>query len=195
MPLNKLLYKIKLKLILLLVQKPRVYFYSFLSSIKTDLIKLQPVLVNGKGKIKISQSVTFGVRESPYYYSGYTYIDARREDSYIEIGDNCFINNSATIISDGKRIIIKSNCLIGFNFQLIDSDFHELNPNNRFGGKNIIKKDVIINENVFIGNNVTILKGVIIGKNSVIGSNSVVSKSIQENVIVAGNPAKVIKTL
>ena len=195
MTLNNLFSKIKLKLILLLVQKPRIYFYSFLSSIKTDFIKLQPVLVNGKGKIKISQSVTFGVRESPYYYSGYTYIEARREGSYIEIGDNCFINNSSTIISDGKSIIIGQNCLIGINFQVIDSDFHELNPNNRFGGKNIIKKDVTINENVFIGNNVTILKGVTIGKNSVIGSNSVVTKSIPENVIAAGNPAKVIKTL
>lgn len=41
----------------------------------------------------------------------------------------------------------------------------------------------------------TILKGVIIGKNSVIGSNSVVCKSIPNNVIASGNPAKVIKEL
>ena len=70
-----------------------------------------------------------------------------------------------------------------------------MNPENRFCGKNIIKKDVIIENNVFIGNNVTILKGVIIGKNSVIGSNSVVCKSIPNNVIASGNPAKVIKEL
>jgi acetyltransferase-like isoleucine patch superfamily enzyme len=195
MTLNNLYSKIKIKLILLLIQKPRVYFYSFLSSIKIDVVKLQPVLVNGKGKIKISNSVTFGVKESPYYYSGYSYLEARREESYIEIGDNCFINNSASIISDGKKIVIKHNCLIGSNFQIMDSDFHELNPNNRFGGKNIIKKDVMINENVFIGNNVTILKGVVIGKNSVIGNNSVVTKSIPQNVIAGGNPAKVIREL
>lgn len=85
--------------------------------------------------------------------------------------------------------------MIGVNLQIIDSDFHELDPDSRFGGKNIIKKDVTINENVFIGNNVTILKGVIIGKNSVIGNCSVVTKDIPENVIAAGNPAKVIKKL
>lgn len=176
-------------------QCPRVFFYSLLSTIKIDAIKLQPVLVNGKGKIKIGKSVTFGVKESPYYYSGYSYLEARRKESYIEIGDNCFINNSASIISDGKKIIIGSNCLIGISLQIIDSDFHDLAPESRFGGKNILKKDVLINDNVFIGNNVTILKGVVIGKNSVIGNNSVVTKSIPENVIVAGNPAKVIKNL
>lgn len=189
------LNKIKNKLVSLLIQQPRVFFYSLLSSIEIDGTKLQPVLSNGKGKIKISKSVTFGVKESPFFYSGYTYIEARRDESYIEIGDNCFINNSATIISDGKKIIIKNNCLIGSNFQMIDSDFHELNPNNRFGGKNIIKKDILIHENVFIGNNVTILKGVEIGKNSVVGNNTVVTKNIAENVVVAGNPAKVIKHL
>jgi maltose O-acetyltransferase len=195
MTINNIWFKIKQKIISLVLQKPRVYFYSFLSSINIDAIKLQPVLVNGKGKVNISKSVTFGVKESPYYYSGYTYIEARREDSYIEIGDNCFVNNSATIISDGKKIVIKNNCLIGSNFQIIDSDFHELKPSHRFGGKNIVKKDVTINENVFIGNNVTILKGVVVGKNSVIGNNSVVSKSIPDNVIVGGNPAKVIKNI
>lgn len=189
------LNKIKNKLVSLLIQQPRVFFYSLLSSIEIDGTKLQPVLSNGKGKIKISKSVTFGVKESPFFYSGYTYIEARRDESYIEIGDNCFINNSATIISDGKKIIIKKNCLIGSNFQMIDSDFHELNPNNRFGGKNIIKKDILIHENVFVGNNVTILKGVEIGKNSVVGNNTVVTKNIAENVVVAGNPAKVIKHL
>lgn len=186
-------YWIMDKCLYFIIQK--IFLYSLLSSIKIDAVKLQPVLVSGKGKIKISKSVTFGVKESPYYYSGYGYLEARREESYIEIGDNCFINNSATIISDGKKIIIGSNCLIGTNLQIIDSDFHDLAPESRFGGKNIVKKDVFINDNVFIGNNVTILKGVVIGKNSVIGNNSVVTKVIPENVIAAGNPAKVIKSL
>lgn len=190
MNLHKIFYKI-----VALKQKLRVLFYSVLSKIKIDALKLQPVLSNGKGYIQIGNNVTFGVMESPYYYSGYSYLDARREESYIEIGNNCWINNNATIISDGKRIIIHSNCLIGVNLQIIDSDFHELDPKNRFGGKNIIKKDVIINKNVFIGNNVTILKGVVIGENSVIGSSSVVSRNIPSNVIAAGNPAKVIRNL
>lgn len=190
MNLHKIFYKI-----ITLKQKWRVFLYSILSNIKIDAHKLQPVLANGKGDIQIGSNVTFGVRESPYYYSGYSYLDARKEESYIEIGDNCWINNNAIIISDGKRIIIHSDCLIGVNLQIMDSDFHDLDPKNRFGGKNIIKKDIIINKNVFIGNNVTILKGVIIGENSVIGSNSVVTKNIPSNVIAVGNPAKAIRNL
>ncbi len=189
------MHRIKIKIVFLLFQKIRIYFYSFLSAHTTAAIKLQPVLFNGKGSIKIGQNVVFGVRESPYFYSGYSYVDARKETSFIEIGNNCYINNNASIISDGQKIIIKENCLIGTNFQVIDSDFHDLDPKSRFGGSNVIKKDVYIDENVFCGNNVTVLKGVSIGKNSVIGNNSVVTKDIPQNVIAAGNPAKVLKSL
>lgn len=195
MTLNKIIWRIKEKIIEISFQKPRAFFYSFLSNIKIDAKKNQPVLANGEGIIKIGKNVNFGVKYSPDYYSKYSYLNARRKTSYIEIGNNCHINNNATIISDGKKIIIGNDCLIGINLQILDSDFHDLNPENRFGGKNIIKNDVIIENNVFIGNNVTILKGVIIGKNSVIGSNSLVCKSIPDNVIASGNPAKVIREL
>lgn len=51
---------------------------------------------------------------------------------------------------------------------------------------------VVIGNNVFIGMKSTILKGVSIGNNVVIGANSLVNKDIPDNVVVAGNPAKVI---
>ncbi|MCV5245276.1 N-acetyltransferase, partial [Escherichia coli] len=44
-----------------------------------------------------------------------------------------------------------------------------------------------------IGANATILPGIIIGENSIIGAGSVVTKDIPDNVIVAGNPAKIIR--
>ncbi len=52
-----------------------------------------------------------------------------------------------------------------------------------------------IGDNVFIGANATILPGVCIGNCSVIGANSVVTKSVPENTVVAGNPAKVVCSL
>jgi acetyltransferase-like isoleucine patch superfamily enzyme len=57
------------------------------------------------------------------------------------------------------------------------------------------KGPVIIKDNVWIGDGVAILSGVTIGENSIIGANTVVTRSIPANCVVAGNPAKIIKTL
>ncbi|MGC5744516.1 hypothetical protein J4Q03_08415 [Chryseobacterium sp. NFX27] len=57
------------------------------------------------------------------------------------------------------------------------------------------KGPVIIEDNVWIGEGVCILPGVTIGENSIIGANSVVNKSFPKNSVIAGIPARLIKTL
>lgn len=52
-----------------------------------------------------------------------------------------------------------------------------------------------IGENVWIGDKVTILPNVTIGKGCIIAANAVVTKSIPEFSVVAGVPAKIIKTI
>ena len=54
---------------------------------------------------------------------------------------------------------------------------------------------VKIGNNVFIGMHSTILKGVTIGDNVIIGANSLVNKDVPDNVVVAGNPARVIMSI
>lgn len=56
-------------------------------------------------------------------------------------------------------------------------------------------KNTIIGNNVFVGVNSVILMGSEIGDNVIIGAGSVVSGKIPSNVVIAGNPAKVIRTL
>ena len=57
-----------------------------------------------------------------------------------------------------------------------------------------ITKPIYIGDNVYIGNDVLILPGVTIGNNVVIGAGAVVSRSIPDNSVAVGVPARVIKT-
>ena len=54
---------------------------------------------------------------------------------------------------------------------------------------------VVIGNNVYIGNNACIMPGVTIGNNVVIGAASVVTKNVPDNVVIAGNPARIINTI
>lgn len=57
-----------------------------------------------------------------------------------------------------------------------------------------ITKPITIGNDVYIGNNVIILPGVEIGNNVIIGAGAVITKNIPNNSVVAGVPAKVIKS-
>lgn len=153
----------------------------------------QPTLFLGIGKINIANNVSLGYNPSPFFYSGYMHIEARQKTSIIEIGEHTYINNNATIVSDGAKITIGKHCLIGPNFVCFDSDFHRIEPEFRLERPE--PKDVTIGDNVFIGSNVMIFKGVSIGKNCVVGGGSVVTKTFPDNCVICGNPAKVVKRL
>lgn len=178
-------------------QYPRILKYRILSDcrlVEGTPVVYQPVLLSGKGKIVFGKNSRLGVARSPFFYTGYGYIEARTEDAVIEIGDNVWLNNNFVFVSAGGGISIGSNVLMGSNVEISDSDFHSLDPSKRDGRKPTSKK-VIIEDNVFIGSNVKILKGITIGRNSVIANSSVVSRSIPENTVAGGIPTKILKNL
>ncbi|MCE6991386.1 acyltransferase [Dyadobacter sp. CY323] len=113
------------------------------------------------------------------------------------IGDHVGISQTALICHIG--ITIGDYVKIGGGVCIYDTDFHSLDPelrrNPALDFKQKIKKPIIIKDNAFIGAHSTILKGVTIGKNSVIGSGSMVTKSIPDNEIWAGNPAKFVRKI
>lgn len=97
-------------------------------------------------------------------------------------------------LSGGCYIQALNGIEIGTNFLFapgikIISDNH--GSNSEFQDKN--KKPIIIGDNAWFGANVIILPEVQLGNNVVVGAGSVVTKSFPDNVIIAGNPAKVIK--
>ncbi|QAA35412.1 acyltransferase [Clostridium manihotivorum] len=118
-----------------------------------------------------------------------------RAEGIIEIGDNVGISG-ATIYSR-NRIEIGSYTNIGGNVKILDNDFHPIDPEKRRENDvdSIDSRPIKIGTNVFIGCNSIILKGSEIGDNCVIGAGSVVSGKFPDNTVVAGNPARVVKTL
>lgn len=123
-----------------------------------------------------------------------TIIIARGEGK-IHIGDGVGISG-ATVYARNK-IVIEDHVLVGANTKIFDNDFHSLDAQER-NVNDFTKLDcrpVHIGKNVFIGCNCLILKGTEIGANSIVGAGSVVCGKFPENVIIAGNPARVIKNL
>jgi serine acetyltransferase len=108
------------------------------------------------------------------------------------------IINKNTAFEMYSQIEIGNECLLGANVIIADTDFHSLNPNRRRFNNNpkeIAAMPIIIEDNVFIGAGSIILKDVRIGKNSVIGACSVVTKDVPQGVVVAGNPAKILRKI
>ncbi|MCH5239590.1 MAG: sugar O-acetyltransferase [Muribaculaceae bacterium] len=110
----------------------------------------------------------------------------------IFLGEDCFINFNCTIL-DEAEVTIGNNAFLGPNVSIYTACHPlEVDRRNRF-----IEwaESVTIGDNVWIGGDVTILPGVSIGDNVVIGAGSVVTKSFPSNVVLAGNPAKIIKEI
>lgn len=126
----------------------------------------------------------------------------------IQIGKDCYVGEdtriwSADSITIGNRVFISHNVNIhDTNSHSIDKAFRykhfvALMSNDNFQAKDFDIKSRFINieDDVWIGFNSTILKGVTIGKGSIVGACSVVTKDVPPLVIVAGNPARVVKAV
>lgn len=124
-----------------------------------------------------------------------TIILTRIPGASIKIGDNVGISG-ATIYAR-SRIIIGDNTNIGGNVKILDNDFHPVDAKARLTDdkEQIQTAPIQIGENCFIGCNVIILKGSKIGDNCVVGAGAVVSGTFEDNCVIAGNPAKIIKRI
>lgn len=108
------------------------------------------------------------------------------------IGEN-FYANFDCIFLDVCEIRIGNDCMFGPRVQILTAT-HPLHPTERNSGKEY-GKPITIGNNVWIGGGAIINPGITIGNNAVIASGAVVTKAVPNNVVVGGNPAKIIKEI
>ena len=108
----------------------------------------------------------------------------------IRVGKNVFINTGCTMQDQGG-IVIGNGVLLGHRSTIATLN-HDLDPARR---QDLLPAPVHIGDNVWIGANVTILPGVTIGENAVVAAGAVVAKDVPANMVAAGVPAKVIRSV
>ena len=137
-----------------------------------------------------------------------------KDTGFISIGDRTYIGGGTNIISISS-VEIGNDVTIAWGCTIYDHNSHSIYWNERSNdtlqcredyiktGNFIKNKDwsnvksapIKICDKVWIGFDVVILKGVTIGEGAVIGAKSVVTKDVPPDTVVAGNPARVVKTL
>ena len=162
-----------------------------------NLYGIPMIFRKGKSTLKIGEGCTIksSFLSNLVGLNHRTIIVTITDEAKIEIGNNVGI--SAATIYARKGISIGDNTLIGGNVKIIDNDFHpiEIEARNKDIKEKIGTREVKIGKNCFIGCNALILKGTEIGDGSVVGAGSVVSGKFPKNVVIAGNPSKVVKNL
>lgn len=110
----------------------------------------------------------------------------------ISVGEN-FYANFGCVILDCAPVTIGDDCMLAPNVQIYTAA-HPIDPFARNKGIEFAKP-ITLGHSCWIGGNSVINPGVTLGDNVVVGAGSVVTKSFGDNVVIAGNPAKVIKTI
>lgn len=109
----------------------------------------------------------------------------------IRVGRNVFLNQNCTMYDLGG-IDIADEVMIGPNVSILTSG-HPVEPSQRRAF--VIAKPIVIERNVWIGAGAIILGGVTVGENSVVAAGAVVTRDVPSNTLVAGNPARVLRSI
>lgn len=123
----------------------------------------------------------------------------------VSIGNTVYIGDDV-IISAQAQISIGEVTLIAHGVHIFDNDSHPTDPEQReahfkailgvpsSGEYRVASRPVTIGRRCWIGFNSTIMKGVTIGDEAIVASNSVVIADVPAQTLVAGNPARPVKS-
>lgn len=141
--------------------------------------------LRGPGKLIIEDDCNLWAHAEPNQFHFYN------PQAQIKIGSGTRLNGVSCHCQ--TQIKVGQNCLIG-SATIMDTDFHSFADPEHILYGNPQTKPVEIGDGVWLAGQCAILKGVQIGSGSVVGFRSVVAKNFPGNVVVAGNPGRVVKS-
>lgn len=158
------------------------------------IIDYKTVVINKGNKITLGENVYIR-SDSRGYQAGMPFPATLLTDvknATISIGANTRIVGAYIHAQDS--IVMGKNCLIASGVNILDSNGHQVYSLNRTVNRDKPEK-IVLGDNVWVGINAIILKGTTIGSNSIVAAGSVVKGDFPDNTLIAGNPAKAVKTL
>jgi acetyltransferase-like isoleucine patch superfamily enzyme len=119
-----------------------------------------------------------------------TFVEIQRD---VTVGKNCKIS-SHTFICEG--VTIEDNVFIGHNVSFINDRYPRATANGVLQTPDDWKLErTVVQRGASIGTSATILCGVTIGAGAIVGAGSVVTRDVPAGAIVAGNPARVVRSV
>jgi acetyltransferase-like isoleucine patch superfamily enzyme len=106
----------------------------------------------------------------------------------VRIGDRCFLN-SGTVLIAVEEIVVGDDVAMANEVLLVDSNSHGVE------GRPHVQAPIRIGDGSWLGNRAMVMPGVTIGKRVLVAAGSVVTRDVPDDVLVAGNPARVVRAL
>jgi acetyltransferase-like isoleucine patch superfamily enzyme len=162
----------------------------------------------GEGSRLYRWRVTLGAARNRVMIGSHSVVQCRisfdGHEGRVRIGDRTYIGASHIVCH--TEVLIGSDVIISWGVTVVDHDSHSVSwrlrsadvERWRMGSKSwehVAVMPVNIADKAWIGFGASILKGVTIGEGAVVGACSVVTRDVPAYAVVAGNPARVIRTL
>ena len=149
------------------------------------------ITVNHKLVIKGPGRVIFGDNINAWAHAEKNVFVTYRPETVIRVGSGTKINGVGVFSYAG--VTFGERCLFGSAI-VMDSDFHPLHPRDRHNPDvPFVSRPVKLGNDVWVAGQAVVLKGVTIGDNSVVAYRAVVTGDVPRNVVVGGNPARIIR--